>query len=85
VTQAEALEYVRGCAAAGRYIVSRHALQRMRDRRVRAGDLRHALMNASSCAEQSGGIWRVFGEDLDGDELTVVVAIEDGLVVVTLF
>lgn len=48
-------------------------------------DLRHALVNARSCSQQKTGNWRVEGSDLDGDDLTLVVAIEDGLVVVTLF
>ena len=57
----------------------------MQERSVREGDLRNALVNAGACTEQDDGTWRVKGDDLDGDELTVVVAIEDGLVVVTLF
>jgi hypothetical protein len=85
VTAAEALRDIRGYAAAGRYAVSAHARKRMRERSVREGDLRNALVNAGACVEQADGTWKVSGEDLDGDELTVVVAIEDGLVVVTLF
>jgi hypothetical protein len=36
-------------------------------------------------SQRYNGRWRVEGEDLDGDELTVVVVIEDGVVVVTLY
>ncbi len=57
----------------------------MQERGVREGDLRNALMNARSCAPQKDGKWKVEGSDLDGDDLTVVVVIDDGLLVVTLF
>jgi len=57
----------------------------MHERGVREGDLRNALVDARSCAPQKDGTWKVEGCDLDGDDLTVVVVIDDGLVVVTLF
>jgi hypothetical protein len=57
----------------------------MGERGVRAADLRNALVNARSCAPQAGERWKVEGSDLDGDDLTVVVVIDDGLLVVTLF
>ena len=49
-------------------------------------DVVHALANAVGC-RQAGepGKWRADGPDLDGDELTAVVVIEAGLVVVTVF
>ncbi len=31
------------------------------------------------------GRWKVFGEDLDGDELVCVVTVEAGVVVVTVY
>ena len=85
VTAAEALRDIRGYAAAGRYVVSWHARERMRERGATQADVRSALVDAQSCSQQKNGSWRVEGSDLDGDELTLVVAIEDGLVVVTLF
>ncbi len=57
----------------------------MRERGVREGDLRNALVNACSCAHQQDGKWKAEGTDLDGDDLTIVVVIDDGLLVVTLF
>lgn len=44
----------------------------------------HALQNAASCSS-SGENWKVTGPDLDVDALTVVVAIEGEVVVVTVF
>ena len=57
----------------------------MHERGVREGDLRNALINAQSATSQKDDKWKVEGSDLDGDDLTVVVVLEDGLVVVTLF
>lgn len=56
----------------------------MRQRGASYEDVRHALENAIGCRPDEER-WRVESNDLDGDELTVVVAIEDDVVVVTLF
>ena len=80
-----ALENVRGYAAAGRVRVSSHARARMKQRNVRREDLRSALVYAAACSAQVEGTWKVAGPDADGDDLTVVVAIEEGLLVVTVF
>jgi len=85
VTPDEALRDIRGYAATGRMRIEAHARQRMRERNVRYADLAHALSNASACALQPNGRWRVEGADPDGDDLTAIVVLEDGLVVVTLF
>ena len=85
MTPVDALEMIHEYAAANRIAVTDHARRRMRERGVTFGDLQHALANASSCSAQESGTWRADGRDRDGDELTVVVAIEDGLIVVTLF
>lgn len=85
--EAEALERVRGYASAGRIVLSRegHAAGRMRQRQVRWEDLRSALVHASRCRAQENGRWRVEGPDVDGDPLTVIVLIEDGVIVVTVY
>lgn len=58
----------------------------MGQRRVSYSDIRHCLINAPACVWQpKDKTWRVEGEDLDGDELTVAVVIEDGVVVVTVY
>ena len=44
-----------------------------------------ALANATGCVAAEGGKWRTTGPDLDGDALDVVVAVVDGVVVVTVF
>jgi hypothetical protein len=86
VTDAEALAEIRGLALAGRVRPTPHALARMRERQVGYGQLRQALSVAMSCSWQAAREnWKVEAADLDGDELTIVVVLEDGVVVVTLF
>jgi len=86
VTPAEALAEIRGLARAGRVSYVRHAIERMDERGVTRNDVEHALMNAVRCAWQPRKeTWKAFSVDLSGDELVVAVAIEDGLLVVTVF
>lgn len=84
--EASALKVVHGLALAGRFVVSRHAEGRMAERGVSFPDVREALVSATTCRAEPGDRWRLEGgHDCDGDPLTAVVAIEDGVVVVTLF
>src|SRR5512132_177645 len=87
MTRAElaALNDVRAHAAAGRISLTTHARARMAQRNVKPGDLRSALVSAASCKDQLDGKWKVTGPDLDGDTLDVVVVIEAGVLVVTVF
>jgi hypothetical protein len=85
VTPVEALADVRGYAGANRIRYTSHARHRMSERRVAFADVRHALMTATLCRAQPEGTWKVEGVDRSGDELTVVVALEDGVYVVTVF
>jgi hypothetical protein len=83
MTEAEALARVRGYALAGRFVFSRtgHADLRMRQRNARLQDVRSALVRAFHCSAQENGRWKVEGPDVDGDDLTVIVLIEDGLII----
>ncbi len=45
--------------------------------------VRYALANAERCYAVENDRWRVTGPDLDGDELSAIVVIEDGVIVVT--
>lgn len=83
--EAQALADVRGYASAGRYVLSAHAKRRALERGVRPADVRFALVSALTCCDQGDGSWKVPSRDMDGDDLTVVVVIEDGVLVVTLF
>jgi hypothetical protein len=84
--EAQALADVRGYASAGRIALAEpHVPKRMRERGVRFEDLRCALTGATACHAEPKERWRVDGRDRDGDDLTVVVVLEDGVLVVTLF
>ena len=80
-----ALADVRGYAVANRIRIGRHAWERMAERGVQYEDVRHALATARSCKAQDRGRWKVFGNDRDGDELVLVIVIEAGVVVVTVY
>lgn len=81
-----ALGLVRAYAVAGRIVVTQHAEERMRQRNVKKADLRCALINARGCVSgASADTWKVSGPDTDGDALDVVVALENGVIVVTVF
>lgn len=85
MTKSEALDTIRGLALANRIVASGHAQARMVQRNVSMRDIRSALARATGVLPQKNGSWKVDGPDVDGDDLTVVVAIEDGLIVVTVF
>lgn len=85
MSPAEALEVVREAGLRGVFRISGHARTRMEERGVRYADLRFGLSNATRCVPQDRDRFRVASTDLDGDALDVVVAIEDHVVVVTLF
>jgi hypothetical protein len=83
--EAQALADVRGYALANRIEYGPHARKRMRERGAGRADVREALVTAIACRAEADERWKVTGIDTAGDELTVVVVIEDGVVVVTLF
>jgi hypothetical protein len=86
MTPAEALRQIRGYAAAGRVVFSRHAYERMDERGATVRDVIKACAMASRCKRgERDGRWKVTGKDLAGDDLSVVVAIEGGVIVVTIF
>lgn len=92
MTAAEALERAHAAGRSGRFRVSGHVRRdhmkpsALGGRGVQFGDIREALMTCTSAVVQDNGKWRVDGgSDLDGDELTPVCAIENGVLVVTIF
>ncbi len=85
MTPAEALADIRGYARAGRVEFTEHVLIRAKQRRVRIGEIVTALAHAHGCRHEEDDRWRALCRDRDGDVLEVIVVIEDGLLVVTLF
>ena len=86
MTPAEALEAIRKAGASGQFVISGHAYDRMAERGARRGDVRNALAKADTCRRaEEPDRWRASGPDLDGDELTAIVAFDGFAVVVTVF
>jgi len=86
MTEQAMLELVRSYTRANRWEVDLvHGQQRMQQRGVSFSDVEHALLNASQCQVQANGRWKLQSWDLDGDDLTLIVVVEDGVVVITVF
>lgn len=70
----------------GNFLLSVHAASRMRQRSITAADIRACGRTAKSCIYQAQQrTWRIEGEDLDGEILTVICGVDDTVVVVTIF
>ena len=69
------------------FILTFHAeRERMPQRSVRRADIVECGRTAENVSfDSKRGTYRVLGLDLDGDDLTVVVGIDRGVVVVTVF
>lgn len=83
--ESQALADVRGYSLAGRWTLSGHAKKQAAKRGAAAADVRCALVSAVACSDQGDGTWRVESADEEGDDLTLIVAFEDGVLVVTVF
>jgi len=83
MSPAEALAAIRQAFANGRYTIGHHAAARMRTRRVSYVDIKRAVELAGRAETYDDpqrskppphtSCWRVFGPDLEGDELAVAV------------
>jgi hypothetical protein len=80
----EALRFIRSCAQAGDIVITRHGRERMRERQAQLGDILCVLLSPTSCLADHDK-WKVKGFDLDDDPLTCIVALEDKVIVVTIF
>jgi len=86
MTESEALAEIRGLAGAGRVEFTDHALEEMEAAGADFQDVMNALREATGCRYQSkNDRWKVRGPDGDGEDLTVVVFLESGILVVTVW
>lgn len=71
----------------GQFFLSGHARLRCRQRGADEHDVREALSSCTSALwQEEHGRWRLDGGlDLDGDELTLAVTFDPGVIVVTVF
>jgi hypothetical protein len=81
------LDQIKRMAARGDMVISRHARDRMDERGATFRDVTSAIATATAATFQAErDTWKVTGgTDLDSDDLTVVLAIEDNLIVITVF
>lgn len=86
MTEQEMLERVRSYTRGNRWEVDQvHGQPRMQQRGVSYSDVEHALLNANQCQIQANGRWKLQSWDLDGDDLPLIVVVDGGVLVITLF
>jgi hypothetical protein len=86
LTPDQALADINRAGTQGNFRVSQsHCVPRMKQRGAKWDDLRHGLTIATSCTLQPNGRWKVPSFDLDGDDLVLIVVLEDDVWVVTIF
>jgi hypothetical protein len=70
----------------GNFRLSVHAVSRMNQRTLTAADIISCGQTAKCCIYQAQhGTWRIDGKDLDGEILTAICAVDNGVVIVTIF
>ncbi len=80
------LDEIKALVARGSVRFTLHSLTRMSDRGATVDDVTNALTTSTTATSQDNGNYRCKGgADLDGDDLTVIVALEADVVVITLF
>jgi len=72
--------------ARGDFLVTIHAFHRQQERAISEGDIKACGKTARHISWQSEQeTWRLDGKDTDGSPLTVIAALEDDLLIVTVF
>ena len=70
----------------GHFVLTVHASSRMQERSITKADIRECGRTCRSCVRQRHkNSFRVNGCDRDGDDLTVICGIDQGVVVVTVY
>lgn len=86
MTPAEVLREAALAAKVDQFRVSGHGLKRMAERNVTRRDIRLAMLSAHTADAEDPVKWRLRGgQDDDGEDLDVVVAFADGVIVVTVY
>jgi len=86
VDESQALAEIKRLTMLRRVSLTAHAKTRMRERGVTVRDLLAAIISATTARHEDEHKYRVEGGiDEDGDPLTIVVAIEADLLVITIF
>lgn len=69
----------------GHYILTHHAYLRMQERAITDGDIRECARTAKKIEPQDGGKFRIQGLDLSEEETTIVCALSNNVVIITVF
>jgi hypothetical protein len=85
MTPQEALAQIQAYARKRQIWLTEHVCQRMHQRNVRMKDIYSAINTAHLCEKQEDDKWKVTGQDLDNEELTLIIAIDGMNVIVTLY
>jgi hypothetical protein len=86
VSNTTVLDEIKALVARGSVRYTLHSFERMAERGATAADATTALSTSTSASLQANGNYRCDGgADLDGDDLTVIVALEADVVVITVF
>lgn len=79
-------EQIKASLSRGHFRISVHAAERMNKRSVTRSDIKNCGKTARRAIFQEGkGTWKLEGDDLDGVELTVICAVDEQLIVVTIY
>jgi hypothetical protein len=82
----DALARIQKAARYGTIKLSSHAQEEADNGRAQANDIKRAICTAKSAIQQEEGKFRLEGQDLDGEPLTIVVRETPyGLRVITVF
>lgn len=70
----------------GHFKLTVHAAIRMQERCIFEADIRRCGQSATKIVHQSDkDTWKVVGKDLDDNSLTVICAVREGVIIVTVF
>ena len=82
----ETAKWIKARLSAGQFRLSIHAVERAEQRVVTERDIRRCGMTAEIVKYQADkGTWRIEGYDCDGENLTVICAVHEMLLVITVF
>jgi hypothetical protein len=71
--------------SSGEFFVSFHGLERMMERKVLEVDIRSVARTCTAIFLQEHGTWKVDELDTYKNPLTVIVAEENGIIIVTVY
>lgn len=76
-------DYILDSISSGEYQLTLHARQRMAQRNVTNADIKNC--GATGVVTVDGEKFKVVGKDIDDCELTVICAVDNGILIITIF